>query len=40
MRVLVIDDNKEIADVMRFYGDSSGIECITTNNGKEGTKNC
>lgn len=38
MRVLVIDDNKEITDVMSFYCDSSGIECITTNNGKEGLR--
>lgn len=31
MKVLVIDDNKDITDVLSFYCDSSGIVCTTTN---------
>lgn len=37
MRVLVIDDNKEITDMLSFYLESQGgYECEVINDGKEG----
>ena len=37
MRVLVIDDNKEITDMLSFYLESlDGYECEVINDGKEG----
>ena len=36
LRVLVIDDNKDITEVLRVYCDSREIECITVNDGREG----
>jgi two-component system, OmpR family, response regulator len=37
MRVLVIDDNKEITDMLSFYLESQGgYECKVINDGKEG----
>ena len=37
MRVLVIDDNKEITDMLSFYLESlDGYECEVSNDGKEG----
>jgi len=32
----VIDDNKDITEVLRVYCDSREIECITVNDGREG----
>jgi len=36
MRVLVIDDNEEITEVLRVYCDSRGMECTTINDGRKG----
>ena len=36
MRVLAIDDNEEITDVLRFYLEHIGVDCKTFNNGKDG----
>jgi CheY-like chemotaxis protein len=36
MKILLIDDNKEITDVVSFYLESEEISCTITNNGREG----
>ena len=36
MKVLLIDDNKEITDVISFYMDSQEISCTVISQGKEG----
>ena len=36
MKVLVIDDNKEITEVLKVYCESRGIQCTTINDGKKG----
>jgi DNA-binding response OmpR family regulator len=36
MKVLVIDDDKEITEVLRFYLEHLGVNCKTLNNGKDG----
>jgi DNA-binding response OmpR family regulator len=38
LRILVIDDNEEITEVLSVYCESRGIECITINDGKKGLK--
>jgi DNA-binding response OmpR family regulator len=38
LRVLVIDDNGEINEVLKVYCESRGIECTTINDGKKGLK--
>jgi DNA-binding response OmpR family regulator len=36
MEVLLIDDNKEITDMISFFLDSQDISCDVTNTGREG----
>lgn len=36
MRVLLIDDNEEIGDVLSFYFDETGINYKIVNNGRDG----
>jgi two-component system, OmpR family, response regulator len=36
MRVLLIDDNKDITDTVSFYLDTQGIQCKIINDGKKG----
>jgi two-component system, OmpR family, response regulator len=36
MEVLLIDDNKEITEMISFFLDSQDISCKTANNGREG----
>ncbi len=36
MNILVIDDNKDITDVISILAESQGHSCIVSNNGKEG----
>jgi CheY-like chemotaxis protein len=36
LRILVIDDNVEITEVLKVYCNSRGIECITINDGRKG----
>ncbi len=36
MKILVIDDNKEITDAISFYFDSVDISAVITNNGRDG----
>ena len=36
MKLLVIDDSKDITDVISFYCDSKGLDCMVVNNGNEG----
>lgn len=36
MQVLIIDDNTEITDMLSFYLEDNGYECIVVNDGKEG----
>lgn len=36
MKVLVIDDDEEITQVLRFYLEHLGVNCKTLNNGKDG----
>lgn len=36
MKILLIDDNKEITDVVSFYLESEEISCIITTDGREG----
>src|SRR6476646_6871368 len=36
MKVLVIDDNSEITDMLSFYLEEDGYECKVVNDGKEG----
>jgi two-component system, OmpR family, response regulator len=38
MKVLVIDDNSEITDMLSFYLEESGYECKVVNDGREGLK--
>ena len=35
MKILVVDDNKEITEAVSFYLDSVNISCTVTNDGKE-----
>ncbi len=36
MKVLIIDDNSEITDMLAFYLEENGYECKIINDGKEG----
>ena len=36
MKVLVIDDNSEITDMLAFYLEEADYECKVVNDGKEG----
>jgi DNA-binding response OmpR family regulator len=36
MKLLVIDDNHDITDVVRFYCDSQGLDCTVINDGNDG----
>jgi CheY-like chemotaxis protein len=36
IRILLVDDNKEIAEVLGFYFEQTGINYIVADNGKEG----
>jgi two-component system OmpR family response regulator len=36
MKVLIIDDNTEITDMLSFYLEDNGYECKVVNDGKEG----
>ena len=36
MKLLVIDDNKGITDVMMVYCDSKGLDCTVINDGNDG----
>jgi CheY-like chemotaxis protein len=36
MKLLVIDDNHDITDVVRFYCDSKGLDCTVINDGNDG----
>jgi two-component system, OmpR family, response regulator len=36
MQVLIIDDNTEITDMLSFYLEDNGYQCIVVNDGKEG----
>ena len=35
MKILVVDDNKEITEAVSFYLDSIDISCTVTNDGRE-----
>jgi CheY-like chemotaxis protein len=35
MKILVVDDNKEITEALSFYLDTIGISCTVTNDGQE-----
>lgn len=35
MKILVVDDNQEITEVLNFYCQSQGINCTIVNDGKE-----
>ena len=34
-RIFVVDDNKDITDLMKLMLESSGYSCVTTNSGPE-----
>ena len=36
MRILIIDDNKDITEVVRYYCESKQIECQTANSAVDG----
>lgn len=36
MKVLVVDDNKEITEMSHFYCKSIKVNCMVVNDGKEG----
>jgi DNA-binding response OmpR family regulator len=36
MKLLIIDDNKDITDVMMVYCDSKGLDCTVINDGNDG----
>ena len=36
MKILVIDDNTDITDMLAFYLENIGYECKAVNDGKEG----
>lgn len=36
MKILIIDDNEEITEVISFYCERKNIECNVANDGKEG----
>lgn len=36
MRVLIVDDNKEITEVVKFYCDSKNVECNAATDSKDG----
>jgi two-component system, OmpR family, response regulator len=36
MKLLVIDDNEDITDVVRFYCDSKDLDCTVLNSGSNG----
>lgn len=38
MRLLAVDDDKDITDTISFYCDQMNIECKVFNTGKEGSK--
>lgn len=40
MKILVVDDNNSITDLISRYFKKKGHDCITTNDGKEGLSLC
>lgn len=36
MKLLVVDDSKDIRDVVTVYSESKGVECTVVNAGKDG----
>jgi CheY-like chemotaxis protein len=38
MKLLVVDDSKDITDVIMFYCDSKGLDCTVLNTGSNGLK--
>ena len=36
MRILIIDDNKDVTEVVRYYCESKQIECQTANSAVDG----
>ncbi len=38
MKILLIDDNKEITDAVSFYLEADEVFCTIINNGREGLK--
>lgn len=40
MKILVVDDNNSITELLLKYFKSKGHDCITTNDGKEGLSLC
>jgi DNA-binding response OmpR family regulator len=36
MKLLVVDDSKDITDVVTVYCESKGVECTVVNAGKDG----
>ena len=40
MKILVVDDNNSITDLLLQYFEKKGHECITTNDGREGLDLC
>lgn len=40
MKILVVDDNNSITEMLSQYFKRKGHDCITTNNGKEGLSLC
>ncbi|TLX83434.1 MAG: response regulator transcription factor [Thaumarchaeota archaeon] len=40
MKILVVDDNSSITELLAMYFKKKGHDCITTNDGKEGLSLC
>src|SRR5207245_11628513 len=40
MKILVVDDNSSITELLSVYFKRKGHDCTTTNNGKEGLSLC
>jgi CheY-like chemotaxis protein len=36
MKLLVVDDDKDITDMVKFYCESKGLDCTVVNNGNDG----
>ncbi len=36
MKLLVVDDNKDITGMVKFYCESKGLDCTVVNNGNDG----
>jgi DNA-binding response OmpR family regulator len=36
MKLLVVDDDKDITDMVKFYCESKGLDCTVFNNGNDG----